>query len=1035
MTVLTSEQLSRLRQRPHSTKLNLAVYQPNTVLAAQINMPSIERGEREITITVISGDVFSVRRGMTCYIGSTPNGRDKGRLRAIGCTATTLTLAENDETLRDGLYLTVVHFYEPWAVYPRIVLNDNNVPQFYKDYDIEYTNQNEQFDPVVNMGPHHAVWLDGTPTGSFAQVYYSSTGTYDPSDNSIPTGYLWIFDGGMPTASFVKDPGYITYTGGGHYTTHLTVTSNFGKEFTGHRHIMVLTEPEDGVFPPIKAWGMSSYDGSRDSGGYAIRLWIREEADYSKISDGALIIIYSDDREGTFEGKAGGNAENRSSIFFVGYIEDGSVSLNAYTNRLEFRAASVTGIMKNLASFSATLEDVDDAETWNEMTDMTVDKAMAHYLRWHTSILSIADFSPTGDTKPVEYMDFERSNTYDAVNNLYLSALMATVVADRQGKMWAEIDVNVLPTGSTRAIDTAMEVTRQDWRGSLDIQFRPNERLSYLEMGGIAYSGFETGTSDPYLAGAPGDAPAYFGGLNRVSGLVLEGQEQLNQFVGNAFARENAEFPELTIPMAGDYRLIDIAPQERLLLTLEASENYRGFSWQLKPFIPHTVRYTYQGQRQIAMMDVTAREETDGPPGEKVEIPVDPPFDTFDLPDWELPPFTLPPIPVFPPLEPPPVTGDLVYFAYENKIARCRNFFSAPSGTNWEVVMDKSLIADLNNIHGLVLDPSDPLNTALVWGPGSGGGYRVYKTNNLNDTTPTWTRTLDSTDWNDLVGGTGGNIQQIKPWINGRLWSMVGVGIGNLKGCNVGINCPWHGQSTDGGLTWTRYTISPSTNYGVPLVIQPTTYAGGQAWAGGQFRIWKTINAGQSWALDFLDTPQTTLPLPFPHPENSAAQIMFMTYEEIPIPENFELYWTQNGGSTWEEYDDSFSYGGEPHWSPTSFGSIFGNREDNFWIHPITGIGYGMFMSQQTNYAIFCAITASGLTFRAKFQDDNFMWSGHETDDDLHYAGGPGVLDPYIIGSDDGGFTWYDRVGDFESTVQSLATIGTLVSINPVGVV
>lgn len=88
MTVPTQEQLSRLRQRPHLTRLHLSVYEPNTVLAARINMGSIGRGEREIDIDVITGDVWSVNRGQTMYIGTTPGAKDMGRLRAISSTLT-----------------------------------------------------------------------------------------------------------------------------------------------------------------------------------------------------------------------------------------------------------------------------------------------------------------------------------------------------------------------------------------------------------------------------------------------------------------------------------------------------------------------------------------------------------------------------------------------------------------------------------------------------------------------------------------------------------------------------------------------------------------------------------------------------------------------------------------------------------------------------------------------------------------------------------------------------------------------------------
>lgn len=81
MTILTAAQLSRLRTRPHQTRVWLSIFQPKTVLSAQVNMAGIVDGERDITVTVLSGAMGAVEPGQTCYIGTTPGGHDLGRLR------------------------------------------------------------------------------------------------------------------------------------------------------------------------------------------------------------------------------------------------------------------------------------------------------------------------------------------------------------------------------------------------------------------------------------------------------------------------------------------------------------------------------------------------------------------------------------------------------------------------------------------------------------------------------------------------------------------------------------------------------------------------------------------------------------------------------------------------------------------------------------------------------------------------------------------------------------------------------------------
>jgi hypothetical protein len=875
-------------------------------------MPSISRGEREIDITILGGDFNDVNRGQTVYIGTSPNSRNVGKIRAISASSTQLTIAENDRTLLTGMYLTVVEFYEPWAVFPRILLNEDNVPQFFKDYDIEYSDQNFNLDPVVHMGPNHAMFLDNTPTGSWASIYYSSSGTFDPTDDSIPTGHVWNFEGGMPTASFVADPGYIDYTGAGHFLTSLQVTSNRGTTFRGRRHISVYTRPNEGADRNIISWGMQSFEGSRDNGGYSLRLWLREEADYQKIIPGSLVVLFTEDGEGPFDTKVGGNNENRTSILFNGYVEDGSIALNAVTNRLEFRVNSITGTMKTLASFSATLESKETPETWNEMSLLTVDKAMVHYLRWHTTILAIADFHPSGDTKNVEFMDFERASAYEAVNNLYASALIATLVADRQGGIYGEIDANLLDTGSARNLDTMFELTRQDWRGSMDIQERIDERLSYIELGGLGFGGPVTGSeSEPFLSGAPGDAPAYHGSLERVTGLVVTGQEQINRLSGMAFARANAIYPEVIVPMAGDYRIIDIAPQERIQLTLAEEDTYRQLVWDMKPFIPQTVRYQYQAADQVLLMETTLREETHGPPGETVEIPVDPPFPVWIAPEINFPPIVLPP-PLDPiPIDPAPGTGELVYVVTSNRLTRTRNFHASGDLTVWQNLTNPLVSG---SYHGFRLDPIDPQNVAYLLSstgdtPGNKDiGPYLFKITNLNSASPTYTMLMTPRQFAEapaagpaITGNIDGHdlsVSAVNPniiWVLGKGHYDFPINDRHLRVL----------RSNDGGATWSgasgnliNNNAGNDSNRPIDASehgIQVATLIGSLGTP--QEALYQTSNFGSIWdeASLISDTDVDVKDFHVPFQGNGADRLIYYSDGEGPQK---RLYKTENPGNT-----------------------------------------------------------------------------------------------------------------------------------------
>lgn len=1026
MTVISSAQLTRLRQRPHRTKAYLAIYEPGTVLAAQIDHAGISKGENEVNISIISGAVASVKEGMTVYIGTTPGGRDKGRLRIRACDASTMTLAENALDWIDGWYLTVVKFFEPWAVFPRIVLDSNNVPIFYKDYDIAYDNQNRYMDPVVHMGPHHAGFL---VTGAHG-VHYSASGTFDPTDDSIPTGYQWAFEGGSPSGSMVKDPGYVQYTATGHYLTELTVVSNSGQSFTGYRHVMIYDRPDDGPNRPIVKFGFRSFEGSRDDGGYSISFFVRERADFTKVREGALVVVFTEQWQGGERVSVGGNAENRSDILFVGYIENESITLNAITSNLEFRASSVSRIMGYLSTYSASLESKISPSTWNELYDMTVDKAVIHFLRWQSTVLKIADFSKTEDTKRVQYADFNRGDLYSAVNDFYNGTLLASMVSDRQGKLWSEIDVNMLATGSTRALATAMTLTRQDWRNEISIQRPTHDELAYIEMGGIAYSGPTTGTFDAYLAGAPGDVAGYFGGVQRQQGLVLTGQTQLNRLVGLAFARANPEYSQVNVPLAGDYRNLDIAPQERLLINLEADENYRGIVWDSKPFIPSVMTLDLRASDQALLMDARLIEETHGSPGTSIDIPVDPPWDTGDLPDWdiEFPPLpSLPPLPL--PTEPPPAEGNIVYAVYDDgQIARTRNFWESPP--TWEA------LALPVSPSAFYPHPTDPANQAYFIGAGFS---KLYKTNNLNDASPTWTLIFDATDsanFADIYFPTNPpthiHPDQIKLW-DLALWKQQPGYVWLLCYFQNG----WGGRSaiiysTDDFGSWDDWNVAKNPTMGLPndgshehqivasshgnavVYVIPGGGGGGQG-------LYRSVNFGAQFTKIYTRPANYYYPfvMESPFPNNDGDQVIwFYGGDQGDDP---HIYYSADGGAS---HVSRSPYWDGSSWCPTYLnGDIPSQLQDALMAHPRNGRVYGWLKKDGSDTHRFAFYTeGAGWTPLADRYavNLNIYPSAANPTDSLKWYALSNENGKFIIGSSDGGYTWLNKQGNLTTVLGGL---------------
>src|SRR5258706_9750702 len=178
-----------------ATDLYLAKFEPTIIMKAQINDANIQKGSQVITFdNVIAGSYTGVLNGQTVYIGSSSGGTDIGRVRVRSITPTQMTVAVDDGiTYLDNQFVTVKNYFEIWPVFPFTSLNTGTlVPTFYKDWDITYSDQNVNFDPVIIMGPDYANFWDNT---GFPGVWCTATGSYTV-DGSTISSYQWTFPAG-----------------------------------------------------------------------------------------------------------------------------------------------------------------------------------------------------------------------------------------------------------------------------------------------------------------------------------------------------------------------------------------------------------------------------------------------------------------------------------------------------------------------------------------------------------------------------------------------------------------------------------------------------------------------------------------------------------------------------------------------------------------------------------------------------------------------------------------------------------------------
>jgi hypothetical protein len=613
---LTPAQLDILHTKPHNTQLNLSIFQPRVVFKAKINNPSAQNGDRIIPYNTVSlGAISAIEAGMTLYVGTTDEARDVGIIRIRSVDGSQFIVSENNNiNWQNGLFLTVVRYFDLWPVYPRIIQDPANSVNviFYKDYDIAYVNQNSILGTFPNAGPHRAAFLDPTQ----AQIYYTASGSLNLAGASL--SYDWNFEGGTPSGSNLLTPGLVNYNTPGHYVTRLIISGSNGAIDSTYRCVSIYDRPGNGTGTVPARWEFAKVpDGSRSEGGYTATIRMYDVS--ADLAEDSVVIVFTDDYYGSNKISLGGNAQNSASIFFVGYILKNSIKYDYANSFVEFEIGSLTELMKQSLGFAISIQDDLSPDTWYKILNLNVKEALYHFLRWHTTALSIADFQFLGQDYPIQYFDSTRESMYDAINDLMKSTLVGQVVSDRQGKIWAEVAAEATPN-ATGTFTQVMELQKQDWMNQPVLQENIRNLYSYLEYGGIAYSGLSTGTYTPLMANAPGSAPSFMGKVDNTEGLALLGQLQLNQLVGNLWTNRNARFPRLDADLSGKYSNLDIAPIETVHIVLQPSDtarriqieqlyNIEGMTWQ------------WDEDSQILYPSTTFTTIKSGNPGQTIIIP------------------------------------------------------------------------------------------------------------------------------------------------------------------------------------------------------------------------------------------------------------------------------------------------------------------------------------------------------------------------------------------------------------------------------
>ena len=613
---LSNSNLSIIRQQPQSAELNFSVFQPQVLMECQINdgTGTVGRNSRIIPYdSVTTGTYGDVETGMTLLVGTNTGLGDIGKIRIKSITSNEIVVSENSYiNWADNQHLTILKYWEVWPIYPRIIpdpAHDEDVI-FYKDWDIAYSNQNTVLGAFVCAGSHRAGWENDS-------FYYTATGTYHLVVGTTLT-YQWTFEGGSPATASSETPGWVSYNTPGHYVTKLKVTGSNGSEDVTYRYVSIYNTT---THKPVTNWNTTNLSGSRGEGGFRGTVSLIDEN--ISIEDGSVVVIWSDDWFGNSHVSLGGNADNGSKIFFAGHILDGTISISSNSSSINFDIGTISEVMRLTETYAISLESEFTPTKWFQMKDMDGRRGIYHYLKWHSTVLFLADFQWVGTDQLVKYFDTDRQSLFDAIDNYLRNALIGALVCDRQGKLWAEVGAMTY-TNPPASFPTVMDIARSDWIGTPSITENLSNTVSFIEVGGVSFSGGVSGTSNAFLSQAPGDTPYGRGTPDNIPGLAISGQSQLNQVSGNVYTNRNAHHAQIDMGMSCSFRNLDIAPQETVGINIPDSDTDLGVEI-VGQYIVDAMSWSYDATNHILLPEITLLVLVTGDAGVTIVIP--------DLPD------------------------------------------------------------------------------------------------------------------------------------------------------------------------------------------------------------------------------------------------------------------------------------------------------------------------------------------------------------------------------------------------------------------
>lgn len=857
MPNLTSS-AATLRGGGYSYKGYLAVVPQTIVCTAQVTTtPSFPA--LSLAINVTAGNIADVRRGMTVRV-ETVGGVFKGLLRVASAgtlNATTLPVNEVAAGTVNVAANDVLKIAAEYRIWDKLV---SATAALNKDSRIAYSAQLSDPPPVANAGGAAVGW------GASADIAFNAAASFavDPDNTSNSLTYSWDFVDGTPSTSTSAAP-TVTFPAGFRWVA-LTVTDAVNGQSTT-KYVPVWVFDFDTLSPTEVI--VSSLEGEARAGWRASFELVDSGASISALPDGALVVYVEREFYNGVEQSFGSGVSGRSSIKFVGYLVQDTITVEPGSDAVRFEAVGPLGILERTPALPQLLISKNAPSNWQEVKSLNVQRALWYLYHWQTTVGTIFDTLAVdgGALGNLSLLRMAVTDVSSAAGQLrdVASATNLIVSCDRLGRLTFVREFDYLSDADRNARVKTFDINADDVM-ALEIPREHRANVKFVRGEGFTTSGA------PVFSNAPGNAPAPFGPQpDTLSRQIVNSQADLNTRTGLHFAKVNALFNGQFVPrgvqatLPDGYDVFEPAYCEAVTLTLDASANKRGISFGTgtRWTVPR-VSVTHDVDAGGKTVRLTLDHETRGPAGVTYVPPAAADI-SISLPaldiGYELPGIALD----YNTSRTTAGVGTIALFADDGTLYRTSDFSTPESagGPTWSALDLTTYSAWSGTLLQFVVDAYSP---KYVSGTGAVNGWLLTTTRIIRITDIFGTPALAARYTFLVTTGSGASARRIAATRGAQNHVVVGSNYGN-HATYPGV---WVTYTTDDSA-YTEVQVTQHYNtqprFDIPWVwiseresgvVYVPAYENTASFNSAVVKLYKSANFGATWAVSSGNLAFTT---------------------------------------------------------------------------------------------------------------------------------------------------------------------------------